>query len=202
MNKGIIYVMTTAVTGLVKIGQTGSANYQERMRGLEANGYYNVPGLKRAFAIELDDYQEKEILIHEIFNRQRIGESELFALDIELVKQLLLSFEGNVTFPKDTNKEKDFDEIAEVRKQSARFSFYCKGLKDGEEVVFVDDKNIVAKIVGEREVVYSDQRWKLSPLAYYLYEQRGELNASGAYHGANYFLYKGKKLKDLPDIAG
>lgn len=202
MNKGIIYVMTTAVSGLVKIGQTGSANFQERMRGLEANGYYNVVGLKRAFAIELDDYQEKESLLHEIFNRQRIGESELFALDIELVKQLLLSFEGKVTFPKDTNKEKDFDELAEVRKQSARFSFYRKGLKDGEEVVFVDDKDIVAKIVGEREVEYADQVWKLSPLARYLYEQRGELNASGAYQGAYFFLYKDKRLRDLPDMIG
>jgi len=49
--KGIIYIMTTAVSGLIKIGQTGNANFQERMRFLEANGYYNVSGLKRFFAI-------------------------------------------------------------------------------------------------------------------------------------------------------
>ena len=41
-SRGIIYVMTTAVSGLIKIGQTGSNNYKERMRNLEANGYYNV----------------------------------------------------------------------------------------------------------------------------------------------------------------
>jgi hypothetical protein len=35
--KGIIYIMTTAVSGLIKIGQTGVGNYQERMRNLEAN---------------------------------------------------------------------------------------------------------------------------------------------------------------------
>lgn len=34
--------MTTAVSGLIKIGQTGIDSYQERMRFLEANGYYNV----------------------------------------------------------------------------------------------------------------------------------------------------------------
>ena len=88
--------MTTAVSGLIKIGQTGTDSYQERMRNLEANGYYNVVGLKRAFAIELDDYQEKESLLHEIFNRQRIGESELFALDVELAKQLLLCSRGRL----------------------------------------------------------------------------------------------------------
>lgn len=202
MKKGIIYIMTTAVSGLIKIGQTGTESYQERMRNLEANGYYNVVGLKRSFAIELDDYREKESLLHEIFSRQRIGESELFALDVDLAKQLLLSLEGKVIFPKDTNKEKDFDELADVRKKGALFSLYRKGLKDGDEVVFVGDKDIVAKVVGEREVEYANQVWKLSPLARQLYEQRGKLTESGAYQGAAYFLYKGKKLKDLPDIVG
>lgn len=47
--------MTTAVSGLVKIGKTGTSNYPERMRFLEANGYYNVAGLKRYFALEFQD---------------------------------------------------------------------------------------------------------------------------------------------------
>lgn len=39
MAKGIIYVMTTSVSGLIKIGKTQSENYQEGMRFLENNGY-------------------------------------------------------------------------------------------------------------------------------------------------------------------
>ena len=198
--KGIIYIMTTAVSGLIKIGQTGTSNFQERMRFLEANGYYNVSGLKRFFAIEIDDYQEKERLLHEIFNKQQIGDSELFALDYDLVRQLLLSFEGKVIYPKDVNKDKEFDEVSKSREQGARFSFYRKGLKDGEEIVFIADKEITAKIIGEREVEYGGQNWKLSPLTYKIYEQKGELNTSGAYQGAAYWQYKGKKLKDLPDL--
>jgi len=66
--RGTIYIMTTAVSGLIKIGQTSISNYQERMRNLEANGYYNVSGLKRFFAIELEDYNDKEILLKEIFS--------------------------------------------------------------------------------------------------------------------------------------
>ena len=62
MSKGIIYVMTTAVSGLIKIGKTQTKQYSERMRFLEANGYYNVVGLKRLFAIEVADYSEKETL--------------------------------------------------------------------------------------------------------------------------------------------
>jgi hypothetical protein len=198
--KGIIYIMTTAVSGLIKIGQTGNTNFQERMRFLEANGYYNVSGLKRFFAIEIDDYQEKERLLHEIFNKQQIGDSELFALDYDLVRQLLLSFDGKVIYPKDVNKEKEFDEVSKAREQGARFSLYKKGIKDGEEVVFISDKEITAKVVGEREVEYGGQVWKLSPLTYKIFEQKGELNSSGAYQGAAYWQYKGKKLKDLPDL--
>jgi hypothetical protein len=198
--KGVIYIMTTAVSGLIKIGQTGTSNYQERMRNLEANGYYNVSGLKRFFAIELEDYNEKETLLHDIFNKHRVGESELFALDQELIRQLLLSFKGKIIYPENIDQEKEFDKVSEVRKQSRLFSFYRKGLKNDDEIVFKDDEAIKAKVVGEREVEYDGQIWKLSPLAYKLYEERGKLNASGAYAGADYFKYKGKKLRDLPDI--
>ncbi len=198
--KGIIYIMTTAVSGLIKIGQTGTPNFQERMRFLESNGYYNVSGLKRFFAIEMSDYREKELLLHEIFNKQQIGDSELFALDYDLIRQLLLSFDGNVVYPKDSSKKKQFDEVSKAREQGVRFSFYRKGIKEGEEIAFIADKEITAKVVGEREVEYGGQIWKLSPLTYKIYEQRGGSNKSGAYQGAAFWQWKGKKLKDLLDI--
>lgn len=197
--RGNIYIMTTAVSGLIKIGQSTTNNFQERMRSLEANGYYNVVGLKRFFAIELEDFAEKETLLHDIFEKHRVGESELFALDQELVRQLLLSFEGKVIYPENINQAKEFDEVSKIRKQGKLFSFYKKGLKNGDEVVFIKDKNVVATVRGEREVEYQGQTWKLSPLTFKVFEQRGELNTSGAYQGAAYWQYKGKKLKDLPD---
>lgn len=198
--KGVIYIMTTAVSGLIKIGQSGVANFEERMRFLESNGYYNVTGLKRFFAIELSDYKEKEQLLHEIFNKQRIGDSELFAVDYDLVQQLLLSFEGIVFFPKNINKDKEFDQVAKVRKQGALFSFYRKGIKNGEEIVFITDKEITAKVVGEREVEYGGQVWKLSPLTYRIHQQKGRLNSSGSFRGAAYWKYKNKKLTEISDI--
>jgi hypothetical protein len=199
MAKGIVYLMSTTVSGLVKIGKTGTANYPERMRFLEANGYYNVAGLRRFFAIELDDYDAKESLLHEIFSKHQVGNSELFALDQDLVRQLLLSFDGKVIYPEKINKEKEFDEVTTARKQGALFSFYRKGLQDGDEISFIADKTVVANIVGEREVEYGEQIWKLSPLTYKIYEDKGQLNSSGAYQGANYWQRNGKKLKDLPD---
>lgn len=200
MAQGVIYIMTTAVSGLIKIGKTGTSNYQERMRFLESNGYYNVSGLKRFFAIELDDYDDKESLLHEIFNRSQVGSSELFSIDQELARQLLLSFDGSVVYPEKVNKEREFDEVSKTRKQSARFSFYQKGLKDGNVIAFSSDPAITAVVAGEREVEYGDQLWKLSPLTYRIFEQMNKLSPSGAYQGAAYWVYGGRKLKDIPDV--
>ena len=55
--------MTTAVSGLIKIGSTSNEQYKERMRKLEGNGYSNVVGLKKNFAIEVNDYKVKEISV-------------------------------------------------------------------------------------------------------------------------------------------
>lgn len=109
MARGIIYCMTTIVPGLVKIGKTGSENFEQRMYNLERNGYVNVVGLKRRFAIEVEDYDEKEILIHELFSKSNVQNTELFAIDIELVVQLLSSLDGKQVFPKSISKEEVFN---------------------------------------------------------------------------------------------
>ena len=121
MAKGIIYCMTTIVPGLVKIGKTGTENFEQRMYNLERNGYVNVTGLKRRFAIEVDDYDEKEVLIQELFSKSNVPNTELFAIDIELVVQLLSSFEGRQVYPKDISKERVFD-IATDEIQKSKYT--------------------------------------------------------------------------------
>ncbi len=97
-----------------------------------------VPSAKyvqTGLAVPIEDYIDKENLLKEIFNKHRVGDSELFALDYDLVRQLLLSFEGKVVYPKDINKEKEFDILSKAREQGAMFSFYKKGINNGEEIV-------------------------------------------------------------------
>lgn len=112
---GIIYIMSTVVPGLIKIGKTGIDNFERRMYNLERHRYNNVVGLKREFAIELDDYDEKEKLLDDIFSKSRVLNSELFALDLDLVIQLLSSFEGRQVYPVDRTKETTFDEATKAR---------------------------------------------------------------------------------------
>lgn len=199
MNKGVIYIMTTAVSGLIKIGKTQTRQFSERMRYLESNGYYNVVGLKRAFAIEVDDYGSKEALIHEVFSKHRVADSELFALDLDLAEQLLLAFEGKVIFPESVNKEQRFDAIEKTRIASNRFNFYHKGLKDGDVITFRYNDTIKATVVGEREVDYLGYTYKLSPLTRKIMEELGRSNKSGAYQGSQYWCVNGTKLSDIPD---
>lgn len=104
MVKDIIYIMTTDVSFVIKIGK--AQRYGALMRELGTDGYYNVAGFKRFFAIELEDYSDKEKLLHEIFSKHRIVSSELFALDMDLVKQLFLSFECKVIFRRKQTKQK------------------------------------------------------------------------------------------------
>ncbi len=115
--KGIIYAMSTVVPGLVKLGKTGSDSFQSRMYNLESNGYKNVTGLKREFAIEVEDYDEKETLLDDIFSRSRVAGTELFALDINLVIQLLASFEGDQIYPpvQEETKEQTFEKATVER---------------------------------------------------------------------------------------
>lgn len=131
MAKGIIYLMTTVVSGLVKIGKTGNEQFENRMRFLESNGYANITGLKREFAIEVDGYDEKEKLIHDIFSKSRIIGTELFALDIEVAKSLLSSLDGKQIYPKDKSKKEVFKESTKERELQSERGF----VPDGEYIL-------------------------------------------------------------------
>ena len=99
MAKGVIYIMTTIVPSLIKIGKAETDNFERRMYTLENRGY-----LKRRFAIEVENCDEKETLLYKIFSRSRVPDTELFALDVDIAVQLLSSFEGRQIFPKTETK--------------------------------------------------------------------------------------------------
>ena len=151
MSKGIIYVMTSVVPGLIKIGKTGSKNFEDRMYQLERHGYSNVVGLKRHFAIEVDDYDGKERLLDEIFSKSKLENSELFALDIDLVVQLLSSFEGKQIYPTDKSKDDVFDEVTNKRDSSklpeGTYSVYGLGGADATRYVLPSQEEASATSV-------------------------------------------------------
>lgn len=130
--------MTTVVPGLIKIGKTGSQNFEQRMYNLEHDGYRNVTALKRAFAIEVDDYDEKEAMLHTIFEKSQVSDTELFALDINIVTQLLSSFDGIVIYPKTETKSDIFDSAVDNQKgkliPNGTYYFKRKKKSDNKDV--------------------------------------------------------------------
>ena len=118
MARGIIYIMETAVDGLIKIGKTGLDNFEQRMYQLERHGYCNVSKLERRFAIEVDNYSEKELLLKKLFSRSLVGDSELYSLDLQQAIQLLSSFEGKQIYPKDETKQEVFEQASEAVESS------------------------------------------------------------------------------------
>lgn len=114
--KGIIYVMSTAVEGLIKFGITQS--FEARMHQLEHSGYRNVATLKRQFAIEVNDYADKENLLKNLFESRRLGDSELFSMDLQYAIQLLSSFKGRQIYPNDETSEEVFERATEIIESS------------------------------------------------------------------------------------
>lgn len=146
MSKGIIYVCSTAVDGLIKIGKTN--DFERRMTFLESNGYRNVAGLKRQFAIEVDNFDEIEVLLDDLFAKSKVGNTELFSLDINKVIQLLSAFQGQQIYPEIETKKEVFERTTDV--------VQTKLLPNGEYHLNINQKNgnvIKAKLVVENGVL-------------------------------------------------
>lgn len=118
MEKGIVYLMETSTDGLVKIGQTEEKQFRERMRELESNGYKCVGTLRRSFAILVDDYKTKEKLLHKVFAKSRVGKTEFFAVDPNLVKQLMASMDGKVIYPTGESKKEIYEVASDIVQSS------------------------------------------------------------------------------------
>lgn len=59
---------------------------------------------------------KKKNLLHEIFSKSRIGDTELFAVDENLVKRLFLSLRGEIVFPKNETAESEFEKSVHERR--------------------------------------------------------------------------------------
>lgn len=212
MAKGTIYLMTSAVSGLIKIGKTDTAHFEQRMNYLQNNGYFNVTNLRKYFAIEVADYDRKEQLLHTIFSKSQVGSSEMFALDKRIARDLLLAFNGRIIYDAENGgKPKQEKTVKQGRKKAAGsekpaersrkhpsepFRFSMIGLKPGDNIHFVRDESVTAVVASDRTVMYHDQEYSLSHLAQTL------LNTEHPVQGPKFFTFNGKKLTELRHNGG
>lgn len=197
MAKGIIYIMTTSVEGLIKIGKT--QNFNNRMTILEQNGYWNVSGLKRFYAVRVSDYDEKEKLIHTIFSKSQVSTSELFALDKHIAKELLESFDGELIYPEKEDKKAVVKPTSKAVNPTSKLTRATKlilaniGISNGETLTYIDDDTITCTVTDNTKnmVSYKGKEYSLSGLVNYL-KKDGK-----PYQGSMYLTYKGKRLTTI-----
>lgn len=115
------------------------------------HGYANVAGLKSEFAIELDNYDEKEKLLHEIFSKSRAPNTELFVLDADLVTQLLSSFEGRKIYPEIETKKEVYSKSKNELKSKQDVNLIPDGTYTLNRVIIIYEK--VSDIVGVEDGV-------------------------------------------------
>ena len=118
------------------------------------------------------------------------------------IQWLLLALDGTQIYPKpaqSTSKADSFEAVTTAHQQDQRFSFYKKGIEKSATIYFIKDPTTAAVVAGPREVSYGGKTWHLSALTRLIYTQRGEVNNSGAYRGADHWMYGGVKLTKLVD---
>ena len=190
--------MTTSVEGLIKIGKT--QNFNNRMSILEQNGYWNVSGLKRFYAVRVSDYDEKEKLIHTIFSKSQVSTSELFALDKHIAKELLESFDGELIYPEKEDKKavvKPTKKASNTAKKT-RLILADIGIENGATLSYYDDPTITCTVTDNTKnmVSYKGKEYSLSRV---INQIKGDNNP---YQGSYHLTYKGKRLTTIREEMG
>jgi hypothetical protein len=95
--------------------------------------------------------------------------------------------EKNLHLVEPTEKEKKEEETA--RRILKNSDFYELGLKNGDVLLFVKDKNIKCSVISNRKVLYESKEYSLSALA-------SELLDYKSVNGFRYFEFEGETLWD------
>lgn len=206
--KGVIYILTNpAFPEYVKIGYAD--NLQKRLDGLNNS---SVPMHFRVYAVYEVSERLTDKKVHKIIDtinpdlRTRDNfdgkeyKREFYVMSAEDAFTLLsciAEISGTTSRlkrmkpnGKEVLEEQEAREIDENARRKP-FQFSLCGIKPGDEISFVDDVAITAKVIDDKHVEYMGEQMSLTALAKKLY------NTDKALAGPVYFKYKGEILSDL-----
>ncbi len=207
MSRGVIYILTNpSFPQFVKIGY--ARNLETRLKQL--NRSETLPYAFRAYAIyetngsltdkavhELIDRLNPDLRTIETFNgKTRTKEFfEMSAEDAYSILDAMARISGTVdrlhrVTPTGTEikDEQEAERTRQARKPPFRFSMV--GIQPGDEVVFVRDPSVVAKVVDDSHVEYEGVTTSLSALAERLLDRK-------AVQGTLHFKYADETLVDM-----
>jgi len=217
MSKGFVYILTNpCLDGWIKIGMTERNDIDSRLH--ELNAPPNIPLSYRCYAVyEVENPLQVEKHIHalidlidntlharELLNNGRIREREFFKISPEAAYSIfkeIAALRGDaekLQLYAPTEVQLQEQEIAEIRKKSSNNSFKLLGIEVGEEITFLYNDAITAKVLNEKnKVEYNSETFSVSGLARKLLVELQGWNENTAVNGWTVFTYNGFSLSDL-----
>lgn len=219
MSKGLVYILTNpCLDGWVKIGMTERNDISRRLQ--ELNSPPNIPLSYRCYATyEVDNPLEVEKRIHNLIDRVddslhareqlnngRIREREFFKISPETAYGI---FKDIAALRGDSNKLKlltptidqsQEEEIAESKTKRTNNSFRLLNINIGEEVTFLYDDTIVAKVTDNKnKLEFDNVVYSVTALAQKILFERYNWSKNLHVNGWRFFTKDGITLSDLRD---
>ena len=195
MTKGVVYVLSNeAMDGYIKIGKT--TNLEQRLKSLD-NTSTPLP-FRCVFAIEVEDMDQVERLAHQTFKRDRVRSSrEFFEIDEEqAVAALKMTGGRNVTPVNDLAEDDEaLNALEKATQKRSRFKFSMLDIRPGEELEYVRDSSISAKVIDDSSIDVNGKSTSLSQAALELLHNEGIEWKTVA--GPKYWTYGGVTLAEL-----
>lgn len=219
MSRGLVYILTNpCLDGWVKIGMTERNDIERRLQ--ELNSPPNIPLSYRCYATyEVENPLEVERRIHSLIDRVddslhareqlnngRIREREFFKISPETAYGI---FKDIAVLRGDTNKLKLYtptldqsqeQELAENRTKRSNNSFELLNISIGEEISFLYDDTIIAKVLNKKnQVEFDGIQYSVTGLARKILFERFDWAENLHVNGWRFFTKDGISLSDLRD---
>ncbi len=219
MSRGLVYILTNpCLDGWVKIGMTERNDIERRLQ--ELNSPPNIPLSYRCYATyEVENPLEVERRIHSLIDRVddslhareqlnngRIREREFFKISPETAYGI---FKDIAVLRGDTNKLKLYtptldqsqeQELAENRTKRSNNSFELLNINIGEEISFLYDDTITAKVLNKKnQIEFDGIQYSVTGLARKILFERFDWAENLHVNGWRFFTKDGVSLSDLRD---
>lgn len=149
----------------------------------------------KKFSIKKDVYINKaglQIAKTEIVNRTKWNKKSIQNRTNWIISIIL---EEVIPIPENMRNKNNYKQ-KQLGKREKRLSFNELDLI-GETINYISEPTIEAVIVDDKDVLFENKTWKLSPLTREIEKRKNRVNNSGAYQGAQFWEYQGIKLSDI-----
>ena len=219
MSRGLVYILTNpCLDGWVKIGMTERNDIERRLQ--ELNSPPNIPLSYRCYATyEVVNPLEVERRIHSLIDRVddslhareqlnngRVREREFFKISPETAYGI---FKDIAALMGDANKLKLYTptldqsqelELAENKTKRSNNSFELLNIGVGEEISFLYDDTIIAKVLNKKnQVEFDGIQYSVTGLARKILFERFDWAENLHVNGWRFFTKDGISLSDLRD---